>query len=147
MNKVILIGRLTADPKLTRTSTDKNCVLFKLAINEGKDKASFLPCVVWNEQAENLVKYCKKGSMIGVEGKVSHRSTQDQQGNWSETTKISAARIEYLGGGLTPPQNQGTRLISDNSNVGSYDYEIRDNRTDQEVRNNMNIDDSILWED
>ena len=85
MNRVILVGRLVKDPELRRTSTDIPVVQFVLAVNRpfsrnAEQKADFINCVVWRQAAENLAKYMRKGSQIGVEGQlqVRYRKTNEQ---------------------------------------------------------------------
>ena len=74
MNKAILIGRLTKDPELRTTPTGRNVCQFSVAVSRnftnanGEREADFINCVVWDKQAENLVKYQKKGNQIAVEG-------------------------------------------------------------------------------
>lgn len=66
MNKAILIGRLTRDPELRTTPTGRNVCQFSVAVSRnftnanGEREADFINCVVWDKQAENLVKYQRK---------------------------------------------------------------------------------------
>lgn len=102
MNKVILIGNLTADIEL-RTN-DKGTTVAKptVAINNGKDKdgneipADFLRFYVFNTKAENMAKYCKKGSKIAIEGTIKNRSWDKEDGTKGYETIVFARNIEYL---------------------------------------------------
>ena len=102
MNKVCLVGRLVKDPELRSTESGIKCVSTNIAINNGKDKdgnerkADFPKIVVFNEQAENLVKYQKKGNLIGVEGRVKTRTWDKQDGTKAYDTYIVADRVEFL---------------------------------------------------
>ena len=86
INRVVLIGRLTRDPELRRTQQGDAVTSFTLAVNrnytakEGQQQADFINCVVWRKQAENVEKYCSKGSMVGVEGRLQSRSYDNAQG-------------------------------------------------------------------
>ena len=84
MNKVVLMGRLTRDPELRATSTGRNVCQFSIAVNRnftnanGEREADFINCVVWDKQAENLVKYQKKGNQIAVDGRIQTRNYEDR---------------------------------------------------------------------
>ena len=73
MNKVILIGRLTRDPELRTISNGTSTTSFSLAVNRpftnqnGEREADFINCVAWRKQAENIAKYCTKGTQVAVE--------------------------------------------------------------------------------
>lgn len=102
MNSVILIGRLTADPQLRQVSNDTNVVNFTLAVQRplsknNNNQADFINVVVFGVQAENLVKYKKKGSLIAVEGRLQTRRWEDKSGKKHSTTEVVANRIMFLG--------------------------------------------------
>ncbi len=104
MNKVILIGRLTKDPELRTTSSNLSVATFSLAVarpyvaqnNNGPD-ADFINCVVWRKQAENLAKYCHKGSQIAVDGRIQTRNYQAQDGSKRYVTEVICDNITFLG--------------------------------------------------
>lgn len=97
MNQVILTGRLTKDPELRTTQSDKQVASFTLAVSKYEEKADFINCIVWGKQAENLCKYQEKGSQIGLSGRISVRSYEDDKGNKRNITEVVADSIEYLG--------------------------------------------------
>ncbi len=116
MNKVMLIGRLTAKPELKYTSSNIPYCRFSIGINRLPDKngnvvADFPNIIVWNKQAENVCKYQDKGSQIAVEGQI-QTGSYDKDGQKVYTTEIRADRIEFLGS-----------KNSNNSNSTPYDYE------------------------
>ncbi len=102
MNKVCLVGRIANDIELRVTTSGVKCVSTSIAINNGKDKegnerkADFPKVVVYNEQAENLSKYQKKGSLIGVDGRIKTHSWEDKDGNKKYETYVVADRVEFL---------------------------------------------------
>ena len=102
MNKAILIGRLTRDPELRTTPTGRNVCQFSIAVNRnftnanGEREADFINCVVWDKQAENLVKYQKKGNQIAVEGRIQTRNYDDKDGKKVYVTEILASNISFL---------------------------------------------------
>ena len=66
MNKVILIGRLTADPESKISANGVNRVTFNIAVNDvynSKKRTTFIPCVAWNNQANFIQSYLKKGNL------------------------------------------------------------------------------------
>ena len=102
MNKALLIGRLTRDPELRATSTGRNVCQFSIAVNRnftnanGEREADFINCVVWDKQAENLVKYQKKGNQIAVDGRIQTRNYEDKDGKRVYVTEILASNISFL---------------------------------------------------
>lgn len=76
LNRVVLVGRLTKDPELSYTPNGTAVANFTVAVNrpfsnqQGEREADFINCVIWRKQAENLVNYMKKGSMIGIDGRI-----------------------------------------------------------------------------
>ncbi len=102
INRVILVGRLTKDPELRRTSNDIPVATFTLAVNRpfsnpsGERDADFIPCVVWRRQAENVEQYLSKGSLVGVEGRIQTRSYDDQDGNRKYITEVVCDSVQFL---------------------------------------------------
>ena len=102
MNKAILIGRLTKDPELRTTPTGRNVCQFSVAVSRnftnanGEREADFINCVVWDKQAENLVKYQKKGNQIAVDGRIQTRNYDDKDGKKVYVTEILASNISFL---------------------------------------------------
>lgn len=86
MNKVILMGRLTADPNLNQTQNGISSCRFSIAINRqfvnkqtGEREADFINCVAWRQTADFINRYFKKGSMICVEGTLRSNNYQDKK--------------------------------------------------------------------
>ena len=102
MNNVCLVGRLTRDPELRTNSSGLATTSFSLAVDSGrrdetvKSNADFITCVAWRNQAENLCKYCGKGSMISVQGRISSRSYDAQDGSKRYVTEVVANNITFL---------------------------------------------------
>lgn len=101
MNKVILIGRLTADPELRYTPSGTSTSTVTVAVDrlpnkDGEVIADFIRCVVWGKSAENLARYMSKGRQIAVEGRLQVRSWEkDGSRHWA--TEVIAERVQYLG--------------------------------------------------
>src|SRR5690625_2959099 len=102
LNRVVIVGRLTRDPDLRYTSTGVAVANFTVAANrpfknqQGEQEADFINCVTWRKQAENLTTYMKKGSLIGVDGRVQTRSYENQEGKMVYVTEILAESIQFL---------------------------------------------------
>ena len=103
MNNIILMGRLTADPKLKQTPAGVFVTTFALAVDrrytpKGQDKQTdFLDCVAWSQTAEFISKHFKKGKLIAVQGSVQTRSWQDKQGNKRKAVEIVVDRVDFCG--------------------------------------------------
>ena len=103
MNNVTLVGRLTRDPELRTVSTGNMTCSFSIAVNRqftnasGERETDFINCVIWGKQAENLCKYCTKGSLIGVQGRIQTRNYDGQDGRRVYVTEVAAQNISFLG--------------------------------------------------
>ena len=105
LNKVILGGRLTADPELKQTPSGVSVASFSIAVNRryvGKDSASnqpqadFFNVTAWRATAEFVSRYFKKGSSICVVGTIQNRSWTDQQGAKHYATDIIADEVNFV---------------------------------------------------
>ena len=102
MNKVILIGRLTADPELRYSSSNKAYTRFTLAVNRdykkenGETEADFISIVAWEQLAETVHKYVKKGHRICVEGRIQTGSYDKDDGTKGYLTDVIMNHIDFL---------------------------------------------------
>ena len=113
MNNVILVGRLTRDPELRTTPNGIATCQISLAINgvpnaNGERTTDFINVTVWRRQAENVAKYCTKGSQVGVTGRIHSRSYDAQDGSKRYVTEVVADNITFLGS-----SNRGSSQYSD----------------------------------
>jgi single-strand DNA-binding protein len=107
VNKVILLGRLGADPQLKYTPSGRATVSFNLATNyvwkdqEGKqqEKTDWHRVTAWGKLAEIIGEYLKKGSSVFIEGRLQTRSYEDTNGVKKYITEVVAQEMEMLGGG------------------------------------------------
>ena len=112
LNKVLLIGNLTADPELKYTSTGTARTKFRIAVNrQYKDSAgqlqeetAFVPIVTWGTQAENCANYLSKGRSVAVEGRLRVYSFTDEEGKEVRWFEVVAQNVQFLGG---PPRSEG----------------------------------------
>ena len=101
-NNVVLIGRLVRDVDLRQTSTGKMMTYFTLAVNrnfkneQGEQAADFIGCVAFDKKAENMARFLSKGSLISVEGRISTRNFQGNDGKTVYVTEVVASNIIFL---------------------------------------------------
>lgn len=96
MNDVTLIGRIANDLDI-KTTGDIKLVNFNIAINRANtDKADFIPCTAFNQTAENIVKYQKKGSLIAAKGSIRQNEYLDKEGNKRYSLNVSVNRVKFL---------------------------------------------------
>ena len=103
MNKVILIGRLSQDPEMRTTPNGVATTSFSVAVSRnytnqnGERDTDFFRCVAWRNQAENIAKYCQKGSQVAVEGRLQNRNYEAQDGTRRYVTEVIADNVTFLG--------------------------------------------------
>lgn len=119
INNVSLTGRLTRDCDLKYTGNGNAVASFSLAVNrsfkrEGEPDADFINCVVWNKTAEALANYTRKGSLIGVIGRIQTRNYENQQGQQVYVTEIICSQVVFL-----ETQKTGAGDGSSNPNINT----------------------------
>ena len=102
MNKVVLIGRLTANPELKKTQTGTSVASFTLAVDrrfkkDGEQTADFINIVTWKATAEFICRYFTKGKMIGLAGSIQTRSWQTPGGEKRYATEVVADEAYFVG--------------------------------------------------
>lgn len=112
MNRVVLVGRMTRDPELRRTGSGSAVTSFTLALNRNFNsadgqQADYIPCVVWNKVAENVEKYCSKGSLVGVEGRLRSRTYDNAQGQKVYVVEVVCDSVQFLETKAARERNQG----------------------------------------
>lgn len=102
INNVILTGRLTKNLELRQTSTGKSMTYFNLAVNrnfkneQGEQTADFINCVAFGKQAENMTRFLTQGSLIAVEGRISTRNFQGNDGKTVYVTEVIVGNVTFL---------------------------------------------------
>lgn len=99
LNHVTIMGRLTQDPELRRTTTDKAVVSFNIACDKpGKDKgASFIPCVAWEKTGEFINAYFSKGNAILLEGRMESRQYETKDGQKRTVIELVVSQAHFCG--------------------------------------------------
>lgn len=102
INNVVLVGRLTKDPDLRYTASGSAVASFTLAVNRnftnqnGQREADFINCVIWRKPAEIMANYARKGSLIGVVGRIQTRNYENQQGQRVYVTEVVCENFQLL---------------------------------------------------
>ena len=102
LNKVILMGHMTADPELKQTASGISVCSFSIGVNrryskadQGQQSVDFINIVSWRQQAEFVSRYFKKGSCIVVCGSLQTRNWTDQQGQKRYVTEVVADEVSF----------------------------------------------------
>ncbi len=121
INRVLLTGRLAADPELRYTQSGQPVANFRIAVNRRwlnnetgawEDFAMFVPIVVWGKQAENCSAYLQKGRQVAVDGRLRIRSFETQDGDRRRVSEVVAAEVHFLG---PKPQGDTAELETERS--------------------------------
>jgi len=102
MNHVILIGRLTETPTLKEASDGKQMLSINLAVprtfrnQDGIYETDFIRCILWNGVAEKAEKYCKKGDMVSVRGRLQVRSYEDENKKKEYITEVIVETLTFV---------------------------------------------------
>ncbi len=109
MNKVFLIGRLTAAPELRQTPDGISVCSFSIGVNRRmkRDVSDFFNIIAWRGLGENCAKFLVKGQQVAVCGEIQTRSYDDKNGVKRYVTEIVADDIEFLAKPAGAPQAQG----------------------------------------
>lgn len=95
-NNFFFIGRLTKNPELRYTSSNKAVAQVDLAIANTKDDTTFVQITLFEKMAENVHKYCEKGDLIGFQGSVKNHNWEDNKGNKHYDYTFMANRMSFL---------------------------------------------------
>lgn len=147
MNRVMLIGRLTAKPELRYTGSNVPYARFSLAVNRqfsnqnGERETDFINIIIWRKQAENVCNFLDKGSLVSVEGRIQTGSFTDKDGNKRYTTDVVADTVQFL-----ESKGQSQKRLE---NVSPYDYQDNqgvsvDSDPFADFGDSVSIDDNFL---
>lgn len=138
-NNVVLVGRLTKNVELRQTSTGKEMTYFTLAVNrnfkneQGVQTADFIVCVAFGKTAENMARFLSKGSLISVEGRISTRNFQDNDGKTVYVTEVIVGNVTFL-----ESKKQGNSYQF--GQVHSVGYKRQANNGIEDFEENFDID-------
>ncbi|MBE6152151.1 MAG: single-stranded DNA-binding protein [Firmicutes bacterium] len=149
MNRVMLIGRLTAKPELKYTGSNLPFARFSVAVNrtfnnaQGQRETDFINVVVWRKQAENVCNYLDKGSLVSVEGRIQTGSYDDKDGNKRYTMEVVADSVQFL-------ESKSQSQSRSQSGPSPYDYQGQANDVSvaddpfADFGDSVSIDDNFL---
>ena len=142
INRVVLAGRLTRDPELRKTPNGASVASFTIAIDNwnkgpnGEKTTSFIPCTVWNQQAENTVKFTRKGSLVGVEGRLNQRTYDSRDGRKVQVIEVICDSVVFL-------EPKGSANDSKDENIG-YVPDYVPNNVEEKNVSSINVADDDL---
>ena len=102
INNVVIVGRLTRDPELRRTNSGVSVCSFTVAVDnrtknpDGSKSASFIPCTVFQQTADNMTKFLRKGSLVGIVGRLNQRSFTRQDGTKASVLEVLCDSVQFL---------------------------------------------------
>ena len=102
INNITLVGRLTKDSDLRYTSDGTATATFSLAVNRpfksanGEREADFINCVIWRKNAENFANLTRKGSLVGITGRIQTRNYENKEGQRVYVTEVVAENFALL---------------------------------------------------
>lgn len=135
LNRVVLTGRLTRDPELRYTGSGTAVCSFTVAVdrqfrNQNGDRdADFISCVIWRKSAENFANFTHKGSLVGIDGRLSTRNYENNQGQRVYVTEVTVDNFALLeprssnqgnNGGFNNNQNFNQNNAFNNNNGGNF---------------------------
>ena len=141
LNKVVLAGRITADPELKQTPNGVSVLRFTLAVNrrfsknneQGEQQTDFITMVAWRQTAEFISKYFRKGSAICVTGSIQTRSWQDQQGQRRYATEVVADEAMFVDSRGESGSNDSFGQTPSFSSTGAIAPNFEDHNTDDDL--------------
>ncbi|CDI43265.1 single-stranded DNA-binding protein [Lactobacillus helveticus] len=127
INRVVLTGRPTKDLELRRTKSGTSVCQFNLAVDRnfknksGEREADFISCIAWKKTAEVMSQYVKKGSLIGVDGRIQTRSYNNKHDQRVYVTEVVVENFSFLGGSDKNGQVIKNNQSSSNQNNDPFD--------------------------
>ena len=120
INNVVLVGRLTRDPELKTTNSGTSVCSFTVAVDnrqknpDGTKSTSFIPCTAFQQAADNMSKFLKKGSLVGIVGRLNQRSYQNKDNVKVTVIEVLCDSVQFL-----EPKGEGRQVENDNSGFES----------------------------
>lgn len=131
INRVVLVGRLTRDPELRRTNSDFSVTSFTVAVDnrfskQEENKTSFISCTAFNKIAEVVTSYARKGSLVGIEGRLQTRQYDDKDGRRVFVTEVICDNVQLLESKAQQEQRNNQGYQNDSyANTNSYESQTK----------------------
>lgn len=141
INKVILAGRMTKEPELRKTQSNKSVLNFTVACNRkfknenGESEADFINCIAWGQSAEYLSGYAHQGDLIGVEGSIQTRNYDGQNGR-VYVTEVICDNVCILSRKMNE-EVKSVKLVSNSNWDKSPSYKVNNEEEDLIDKDNL----------
>ena len=147
INRVVLVGRLTKDIELRKTSSNISTCTFTLACNRryasgsnnNQPTADFISCVAWRQSADFLAQYAKKGSIVGVEGRITTRNYEGQNGK-VYVTEVTCDTVQLIGGNKGNNSESVPMTNVNKTFTPSVENDFSGNELDDDFSNTPSLD-------
>ena len=147
INNVVLVGRLTKDIELRKTSSNISTCTFTLACNRkytsgnsNGPTADFISCVAWRQSADFLAQYASKGSIVGVEGRITTRNYEGSNGK-VYVTEVTCESVQLIGGSKNASNNTNAIPASQNKTfTPSVEPSFEENNVQDDFSNTPSLD-------
>ena len=142
INRVVLVGRLTNDLEVKKTTSGLSVCSFTVACNrrvaQGQDRqADFINCVAWRQTAEFIGRFARKGSLVGVEGRIQTRNYDGQDGRKVYVTEVVCDSVQLL----ESKQVTESRPQTSSNSYNSFNY---DSNQQHNVNDDFDLSNSPL---
>ena len=147
INSVVLVGRLTKDIELRKTSSNISTCTFTLACNRryssgnnNQPTADFINCVAWRQSADFLAQYASKGAVVGVEGRITTRNYEGQNGK-VYVTEVTCDSVQLIGGNKTASNNSAvSNAAANRTYTPAAEASFSGNDVDDDFSNTPSLD-------
>ena len=145
INNVVLVGRLTKDIELRKTSSNISTCTFTLACNRkfysgnNGPTADFINCVAWRQSADFLAQYASKGAIVGVEGRITTRNYEGQNGR-VYVTEVTCDSVQLIGGSKNSGNNIAANPTPNRTFTPSVEPSFEGNGPEDDFSNTPSLD-------
>ena len=132
LNRVVIMGRMTADPEVRCTQSGTAVTRFTVAVDDdykdanGNKATNFIDCVAWRQTAEFVGKYFAKGKLIIIEGKLTTRPYEDKDGKKRKAQEVRVDAVSFAGD-RNDAQPKGTDKTPTADDLGDFELILDDN--------------------
>lgn len=128
INNTVIMGRICNDPELRTTQSNKSVTSFCVAVDrrfqsQGEEKKTdFIDCVAWNNNADFISKWFKKGSMIAITGEIQTRNYEDKNGNKRKAVEVVVNQASFCGSKNDNNNTEGGTftVLPDDNEAGAF---------------------------
>ena len=144
INRVVLVGRLTRDPELRYTANGAAVASFTVAVNRqftnsnGERDADFIGCTIWRKAAENFANFTKKGSLVGIDGRILTSSYDNQQGQRVYRTDVVVENFSLLESRAESERRNSSEGNNNSNQAPSYNNSNQSNSSSYGNNNSNN---------